>query len=100
MSETERPPLRGWPRVVSLAALTLAVVAGTIFIVIIVLGSGGDTRLGDVFGPIGIAATSTGIVAAIASLFDARTRVLGVLCLILLLPSVFLSVLTLVALGS
>lgn len=100
MSETERPPLRGWPRVVSLAAILFAVLAGTIFIVVIVLGSGGDTRLGSVFGPVGIAATVIGLITAIAALVNRQSRVLGVLAIILLLPSVVLSALTLVAIAS
>lgn len=92
--------MRGWPRVASLAAILLAVLAGTIFIVVIVLGSGGDTRLGSVFGPVGIAATVLGCVAAVATLFHRQSRVLGVLAIILLLPSVVLSALTLVAIAS
>jgi hypothetical protein len=85
---------------VSLAALLLAVLAATIFIVIIVLGSAGDTSLGAVFGPIGIAATALGLVAGITAVFTPRTRVLGVLALALLAPCVLLSLLNIVALTS
>jgi hypothetical protein len=98
VSETDRPELRGWPRVVSLAAIVLAIFAGTIFIVIIVLGSGGDTSVSTVFGPIAIAATALGLVAGVAAVVPRRSRVLGVLALLILAPCVLLSLLNLVAL--
>ena len=100
MSELDRPPLTGLARIVSLAAIMFTVVAGTIFVMVIVLGSGGDTDLAGVFGPIAIGATVLGIVAAIAAVVRARTRVLGILCLLVLLPCVVLSLLTLVALNT
>jgi hypothetical protein len=100
VSEVDRPPLTGLARVVSLAAIMFTVVAGTIFVMIIVLGSVGDTNLADVFGPIAIGATVLGMVAAIAAIARVRTRVLGILCLVVLLPCVVLSLLTLVALSS
>jgi hypothetical protein len=100
VSDVDRPPLSGAARLVSLAAIMLTVLAGTIFVMIIVLGSVGETRLAEVFGPIAIGATAVGIVAAIAAAVRARTRVLGILCLLVLLPCVVLSLLTLVALNT
>jgi hypothetical protein len=100
VSETDRPELRGWPRVVALTALILAILAGTIFIVIIVLGSAGDTSVSAVFGPIAIAATALGLVAGIAAVITARSRVLGILALAILAPCVLLSLLNVVALSS
>jgi hypothetical protein len=100
MSDTERPPIRGFARAVSLAAITLAVFAGTIFIVVIVLGSGGDTNLARVFGPIGIASTVLGLAAAIYAITQERTRVVGITVLLVLLPSCVLSLLTIVAANS
>jgi hypothetical protein len=100
VSEIDRPPLTGVARLVSLAAIMFTVVAGTIFVMIIVLGSIGDTNLADVFGPIAIGSTVLGIVAAVAAAVRVRTRVLGTLCLLVLLPCVVLSLLTLVALTS
>jgi hypothetical protein len=99
MSEIERPPLSGLARLVSLAAIMFTVVAGTIFVMIIVLGSGGETALADVFGPIAIGATVLGLASAIVATVQARTRTLGILCLLVLLPCVVLSLLTLIALG-
>ena len=100
MSDTERPPLTGFARVVSLAAITLAVFAGTIFIVVIVLGSGGVQSVARVFGPLGIGATVLGLVAAVFAITQQRTRVLGITALLVLLPSVVLSLLTIVAANS
>jgi hypothetical protein len=79
--------------VVALTALILAILAGTIFIVIIVLVSA-------VFGPIAIAATALGLVAGIAAVITARSRVLGILALAILAPCVLLSLLNVVALSS
>jgi hypothetical protein len=90
MSDTERPPIRGFARAVSLAAITLAVFAGTIFIVVIVLGSGGDTNLARVLG----------LAAAIYAITQERTRVVGITVLLVLLPSCVLSLLTIVAANS
>ena len=100
MSETDPPPLSGTARFLSLGAITMTVLAGTIFIMVIVFGSVGETRLPDVFGPIAIGATVLGLAAAIAAVVRARTRVIGVLCLAVLLPCVVLSLLTLVALNT
>lgn len=100
MSDTEPTPLRGWERVVSQASIVLAVLAGTIFITIIVLGSGGSDRLSAVYGPIGIGATVLGLVTAIISVSRTRTRVLGITSLVVLVPCVVLALLTIVALGS
>ncbi|PRY69922.1 hypothetical protein B0I08_10144 [Glaciihabitans tibetensis] len=100
MSEGDPPPLTGLARVVSLAAIMFTVVAGTIFVMVIVLGSGGDTTLAAVFGPVAIGATILGLASAVSATVRARTRVLGILCLLVLLPCVVLSLLTLVALNT
>ncbi|WP_213815800.1 hypothetical protein [Glaciihabitans sp. dw_435] len=100
MSESERPPLRGVSRVVSLAAITFAIFAGTLFIVIIVLGSGGSRSVAEVFGPVAIGATVLGLITAIWALFGARTRTLGIITLLVLVPCVVLSLLRLVAMAS
>jgi hypothetical protein len=100
VSDTERPPLKGFARAISLTAITLAVLAGTIFIVVIVLGSGGVQSVAQVFGPIGIAATVLGVAASIFAITQQRTRVLGITALLVLLPSCVLSLLTIVAANS
>ncbi|MCU1405025.1 MAG: hypothetical protein JWQ43_1328 [Glaciihabitans sp.] len=100
MTEMERPPVRGLARVVSLAAIVCAVFAGTLFIVIIVLGSGGSTSVSAVFGPIAIVATGVGLVAAVTAITRSRVRTVGITALVILLPCAFLSFLQLVALSS
>ena len=100
VSETDRPELRGAERVVSLAAIMLAIFAGTVFIVVIVLGSGGSRTVSDAFGPVAIGATALGLVAAIIATVQRRTRTLGVVALLVLLPCIVLSLLTIVALTS
>jgi hypothetical protein len=100
VSETDPLPLTGLARVTSLAAIMFTVVAGTVFVMVIVLGSGGDTTLAAVFGPIAIGATVVGLAAAVSATVRARTRVIGILCLAVLLPCVVLSLLTLVALAT
>ena len=100
MTDGERPPLTGLPRLFSLAAITLAVLAGTLFIVVIVLGSGGVASIADVFGPIAIGATALGFLSAITALFYRRARTLAITALVILIPCLVLSLLTLVALHS
>lgn len=98
MSDTEPPPLSGRARAISLSAIILAIFAGTVFIVVLVLGSGGSESVPQVFGPVAIVATALGLVAAIIATSARRTRTLGITALLVLLPSVVLSLLTLVAL--
>jgi hypothetical protein len=86
--------------VFSVAALVLAIFAGTVFIVIIVLGSGGVEAVAEVFRPIAIGATVLGVACAIVALVFPRARVLGITALLVLLPSCALSLLSLVALSS
>ena len=100
VSDTEPPPLRGPARIISLAAITLAIFAGTLFIVVIVLGSGGSASVALIFGPIAIGATLFGVVAAILATGQPRTRSLGIVALLVLVPSIVLSLLTLVAFTS
>ena len=92
--------MHGIDRVVSLAAIVCAVFAGTLFIVIIVLGSGGSTSLADVFGPIAISVTVLGLVAAVTAVTRPRVRTVGIMTLVVLLPCALLSLLTVVALTS
>lgn len=100
VSETDRPELHGFARAISVSAITLAVFAGTLFIVVIVLGSGGSTSVAQLFGPIAIGATAIGIAAAVVATVQRRTRTVGITALLVLVPCVVLSLLTIVALTS
>ncbi len=88
------------PRLAAQGALTLAITAGSLFILIVVLGTGGSTELADIFGPIAVVATVLGIVTGILATINPRTRTVGITALFILVPCLFLSALTLVALLS
>ncbi len=99
MTQPTQPP--GRPvRLVALAAMVLSVLAITIFVVILLMGMGGSTEVGRVFGPFGIAATVLGLVAAVWATLDRETRAAGVVSLAILVPCVFLAFVSLVALLS
>jgi ABC-type transport system involved in cytochrome c biogenesis permease component len=94
-------PARGRPpRPVALAAMVLSVLAITIFVVILLMGMGGATEIGRIFGPLGIAATGLGLIAAIWATLDRETRAAGVVSLVILVPCVFLALISAVALIS
>ncbi|MCU1508072.1 MAG: hypothetical protein JWQ12_337 [Glaciihabitans sp.] len=95
--DLEDVPLRGIPRVAAQGGLVLAIFAGTIFLIIVVLGAGGSQHLAPVFGPVAIGATALGLVAAIVAVAQPRSRTLGITTLIILLPCTVLSFLTVVA---
>ncbi len=87
-------------RMVALAAMVLSVLAITVFAVILLLGVGGSTEIGRVFGPVGIAATALGLVAAVWATLSRETRAAGVVSLAILVPCVFLAFVSVVALLS
>jgi hypothetical protein len=92
---------RGRPvRLVALAAMVLSVLAITIFVVILLMGIGGATDIGRVFGPVGIGATLLGLIAAVWATLDRETRAAGVVSLAILVPCVFLAFVSAVALLS
>ena len=97
MTEFESEPLRGGARVISQAALVLAILAGTIFVVVIVLGSGGQTSVAEVFGPIGVVVTVVGLIVGLIGLANKRTRTLAFISLLVLVPSIFLSFFAIIA---
>lgn len=87
-------------RLVALAAMVLSVLAITTFAVVLLMGMGGATEIGRIFGPIGIAATVLGLIAAIWAALDRETRAAGVLSLAILVPCVLLAFVSAVALLS
>ena len=87
-------------RIVALAAMVLSVLAITIFLVILLMGIGGGTQLGPIFGPFGIAATVLGLIAAVWAATQRDTRAAGVVSLAILVPCVFLAFVSTVALLS
>jgi hypothetical protein len=87
-------------RIVALTAMVLSVLAITIFVVILLMGIGGTTQLGLVFGPFGIAATVLGLIAAAWAAAHRETRGAGVVSLAILVPCVFLAFVSTVALLS
>ena len=90
------PGARGRP--VALAAMVLSVLAITIFAVILLMGMGGATQLGRIFGPFGIAATALGLIAAVWATLDRTTRQAGVVSLAILVSCLFLAAISLIAL--
>jgi hypothetical protein len=87
-------------RIMALAAMVLSILAITIFVMILLLGTGGSTEVGRVFGPFGIAATVLGLVAAVWATLHRGTRAAGVVSLAILVPCVFLAFVSTVALIS
>jgi hypothetical protein len=98
--EFEPVPLKGFPRIAAQGGLVLAIFAGTIFIIIVVLGAGGSEHLAPVFGPVAIGATGLGLVGAVIAIVNRRSRTLGITTLVILLPCLLLSLLTVVAISS
>lgn len=100
MSTSEREPLTRTERAIAIMAITLAALAATIFVVVLILGSGGATEVGRYFSPIAIAATVVGLVFAIWAVAVRRLRPVGITTLAIFVPCVLLSALSAVALVS
>ena len=95
--EFEPVPLRGFARLAAQGGLLLAVFAGTIFLVIVILGAGGSQHLAPVFGPVAVVATALGLIAGVIAIVNPRSRGLGITTVVILLPCTLLSFLTIVA---
>jgi hypothetical protein len=87
-------------RAISTLALTLAILAISMFSVILVLGAGGSPVLSRYLGPIAISSTGVSIVFGIVSVFLKRVRVIGVVSLVIATPCILLSALNLLAIAT
>ncbi len=98
--DAELRPLTRAEQVVALAAIISATLAATVFVVVLVLGSGGATEVSRVFSPIAIVATSLAIVFSIWAVSTSRLRTVGVTTLIVAAPCLLLSFISILALTS
>ena len=87
-------------RTVSLAAVMFAVLAPVLYIVIFGLISVGVDSAGRVYSPFAITATLLGLVSSIWAITIPRARIVGITTLLVLVPCVFLAVLSVVAIFS
>ena len=93
-------PLEPREQIVALGAIMAASIAATVFVVVLVLGADGVTEVGRVFSPIAVAATLAALVFGVLALIRPRIRAVGVTTLIVVIPCLFLSLLSVVALTS
>lgn len=81
-----------------MGAITSVTIAATVFVVVLVIGSGGAAQVARVFTPIAVAATVLSLVFGILAVANARLRAIGVTTLIVTVPCILLSLLSLIAL--
>lgn len=93
-------PLERGEQIIALGAIMAASIAATVFIVVLVLGADGATEVGRVFSPIAVGATLVALVFGVLGVMRARIRAVGVTTLIVVVPCLFLSLLSIVALIS
>lgn len=93
-------PLERGEQIIALGAITAASIAATVFVVVLVLGADGATTVGRVFSPIAVAATLAAVVFGVLAVIRQRIRSVGVTTLIVAVPCLFLSLLSVVALTS
>lgn len=96
----EFQPISTRARLAAQWALTLAIFAGMLFIVVLVMGVGGSVDLVTWFAPAAVIVTVAGLIAAVIATRDRRTRSMGITALFILVPCVVLSGLTILALLS
>jgi hypothetical protein len=78
--------------------MVLSVTAITIYLVILVMGFGGNTDVARAFGPIGMAVTVLGLIAAIWAATNRDTRAAAVVSLAILVPCTFFAAISLLVL--
>ena len=93
-------PLERGEQFIALGAIMAASIAATVFVVVLVLGADGATEVGRVFSPIAVVATVVALVFGVLALMRTRIRAVGATTLIVVVPCLFLSLLSIVALTS
>ena len=93
-------PLERGEQVIALGAIMAASIAATVFIVVLVLGADGATEVGRVFSPIAVAATLVALVFGVLAVIRSRIRAVGVATVIVVVPCLFLSLLSIVGMTS
>ncbi|PJJ71743.1 hypothetical protein CLV46_1296 [Diaminobutyricimonas aerilata] len=86
----------GRRRLAALAVVS-AVLAATVFTVIVTFDIGDDPLLARWFSPLGIAATAAGLVAAALSVGDRTARPVAVVAFVILVPCTVVAALAVVA---
>jgi len=91
---------RGGRRGLAALALVAAVLAATVFTVVITFDIGDDPLLAPWFAPLGVAATIAGLVAASLAVRDRAARPVAVVAFVILVPCILLAALAVVAIFS
>lgn len=91
---------RGDRRSLAALALVAAVLAATVFTVIVTFGIGDDPLLARWFSPFGIAATVAGLVSAALAVGDRAARPVAVVAFVILVPCTVIAALAVVAILS
>lgn len=92
------PPQTGFSRTISLLALMSGILAPVLFVLIFFLVSIGFATAGRVLSPLALAATVLGLTSSIAAALHPRTRSLGITILLVMVPCVFLGIISLLGL--
>ena len=100
MVRQDPQPQTGLTRAVSLAAVMFAVLAPVLYVSIFSLVAVGVDAAGRLFSPFAVGATVLGLVASIWAIVLPRTRVLGIVTLLVMVPCAFLAALSIVSLFS
>lgn len=93
-------PVPTTARIAAQWSLTLSVFAGTLFVVVLVLGVGGASDVVTIFAPAAVVVTVLATIGAVIALRHPRTRSVGITAAFILVPCVVLSALTIFALFS
>ncbi|MFP7759890.1 hypothetical protein [Marisediminicola sp. LYQ134] len=91
-------PQTALTRTVSLAAVTFAILAPLFFVIIFFLASIGYSTAGATLSPFAILSTGLGTIAAVWAVCLARTRVVGITTLLVMVPCLFLASIALLTL--